>query len=423
MTGDDLRAKLTSPHKGATLAIVAAALGYFVDVYDLWLYSVLRVKSLNGLGITDDAQVKALGEMLLNWQMGGFLVGALAFGLMADRKGRLTVLFGSILLYSAANIANGFVQDVTWYAVCRFVAGVGLAGELGAGIALVSELVPKDKRGWATTIVATIGVAGSVAAALFGKNFEWRTGYWVGGGMGLILLLIRLGVYESGMFEGVLKNSNVRRGDFLSIFRRAESTSRYLATIFVGAPVWFFAAMFMTFSKELQDALGVVPPHSAPDIVMIGAIGLTFGDVIFGALSQIWRSRRKAIGAALALMTLSVAAIFFFGHSPAAFYWLMLAAGIAAGYWAVFVTTAGETFGTNLRGTVAISAPCFVRGMVIPMTLVRGQLTPSLGILGATATVGLIMLAMAVWSVWRLPETYGRDLDFIEGGEPVPSIA
>jgi MFS transporter, putative metabolite:H+ symporter len=409
--------------RGATLAIVAAALGYFVDVYDLWLYSVLRVASLNGLGITDDAQVKSVGEMLLNWQMGGFLVGALAFGLLADRKGRLTVLFGSILLYSLANLANGFVQDVTMYAVCRFVAGVGLAGELGAGIALVSELVPKDKRGWATTIVAAIGVAGSVAAAVFGKYFEWRTGYIVGGAMGIVLLFIRIGVYESGMFEKVLQSSNVKRGDFLSIFRKAESTSRYLATIFVGAPVWFFAAMFMTFSKELQEALGVSPPHSGADIVLIGAIGLTVGDVLFGALSQVWRSRRKAIGAALVLMTLAVSAIFFFGHTPSAFYALMLVAGVAAGYWAVFVTTAGETFGTNLRGTVAISAPCFVRGMVIPMTLLRGQLTPSLGILGATAAVGLVMLAMAVWSVWRLPETYGRDLDFVEGAEPVPTVA
>jgi MFS transporter, putative metabolite:H+ symporter len=401
-----------------TLAVVAAALGYFVDVYDLWLFAVLRVKSLNALGITDKAQVQQIGEWLLNWQMAGFILGAIAFGVLSDKRGRLTVLFGSILTYSLANIANGFVTDVNAYAVCRFVAGVGLAGELGAGIALVSELVGKHTRGWATTLVATTGVAGSVAAAEFGTWFDWRVSYWIGGGMGLALLVLRMSVFESGMFERVQKDSSVRRGDFLGLFKTREVATRYLATILCGAPVWFFAGLFMTFSPELQRNLGIADAHAAPAIIMVSAIGLTLGDVVFGGLSQLWKSRKKAFLAAFAVMTAAILAIFFVARDKQTFYWLMFVAGLGAGYWAVFVTTAGETFGTNLRGTVAITAPSFVRGLVIPLTLIRGWATPALGPLGATGALGAAVLCLAIWAVWRLPETYGTDLDFVE---PQPS--
>lgn len=408
----------TGKKGGAGLAVAAAALGYFVDVYDLWLFAVLRVSSLNGLGITDPAQVKGVGEFLLNTQMAGFILGAIGFGILSDRKGRLAVLFGSILTYSLANIANGFVHDVPAYAVCRFVAGVGLAGELGAGIALVSELVGKHMRGWATTLVATTGVAGSVAAAQFGTIFDWRVSYWIGGGMGLALLVLRLSVFESGMFERTAQREDVRRGDFLGLFRTRELAGRYLATILAGAPVWFFAGLFMTFSPELQRGLGIADPFPAPPIIMVSAIGLTFGDVLFGGLSQLWKSRKKAFHAAFVLMAAAVAAIFLFARDKHAFYWLMFVAGLGAGYWAVFVTTAGETFGTNLRGTVAITAPSFVRGLVIPLLLVRSAVEPALGFLGATAALGVAILAAALWAVWRLPETYGTDLDFVE---PQPS--
>ncbi|MFM9872344.1 MAG: MFS transporter [Fimbriimonadaceae bacterium] len=408
-----MRSTKTATKSGATLAIIAAALGYFVDVYDIWLFAVLRVASLNGIGITDPEKVKSIGEFLLNIQMGGFIIGAIIFGIISDRKGRLAVLFGSILLYSVANIANGFVSSVEMYAICRFVAGMGLAGELGAGVALVSELVPKESRGWATTLVATCGVAGSVAAAVFAKSFHWQTSYWIGGGMGIALLLLRIGVFESGHFEKLKDQSDVKRGDFLGLFKTKERTTRYLATILNGAPVWFFAAMFMTFAKELQTALGITNQINVPDAIMIGAIGLTVGDIIFGGLSQILKSRKKAFLIALTLMAVAITAIFFTKDGNS-FYWLMFIAGVGAGYWAVFVTTAGETFGTNIRGTVAITAPSFVRGMVIPLTLFRNFITPQTSILGATAITGIIVLALAVWAVLRLPETYGRNLDFVE---------
>lgn len=400
----------------ATLAIIAAALGYFVDVYDLWLFAVLRVSSLKGLGIQDPEQIKAVGEVLMNWQMGGFILGAIFFGVLSDKKGRLAVLFGSILLYSVANIANGFVHSVEAYAVCRFIAGVGLAGELGAGIALVSELVPRAMRGWATTLVATTGVAGSVAAAEFGTHSDWRVSYWIGGGMGIALLLLRLGVFESGMFNKILERPDVPKGNFLALFKDRATTKRYLATILCGGPVWFFAGLFMTFSPELQKGLSISDAHPAPPIIMISAIGLTLGDVIFGGISQYLKSRKKAFFLAIGLMTIAICAIFAFAHDKHSFYWLMFVAGLGAGYWAVFVTTAGETFGTNLRGTVAITAPSFVRGLVIPLLWVRNAMTPSTGFIMATQILGIAVLLLAIWAICALPETYARDLDFIEPG-------
>lgn len=400
--------------RGLKLAIVAAALGYFVDVYDIWLYAVLRTPSLKALGYADPAQIKHIGEWLLNWQMAGFIFGAIGFGVLSDKKGRLTVLFGSILMYSVANIANGFVTDVNTYAMCRFFAGFGLAGELGAGITLVSELIEKSSRGWATTAIASIGVAGSVAAAKFANMFDWRVGYWIGGGMGLALLLLRFQVFESGMFERVLSDTSVRRGDFLGLVRTKERATRYLALVVSGWPVWFFAGLFMTLSPELQAALQIKDPYPASEIVLIGAVGLTIGDVLFGVLSQVLKSRKRSMLAALALMTAAISAIFFATHDKQTFYWLIFVAGLGAGYWAVFVTTAGEVFGTNLRGTVAITAPSFVRGLVIPLTLVRTALEPRIDFLPATGLLGVCVLACALWGVFRIPETYGRDLEFVE---------
>lgn len=397
----------------AGMAVAAAALGYFVDVYDIWLYSVLRKKSLMSLGISDPDQIKSIGEWLLNWQMAGFMVGAVAFGVLSDKKGRLAVLFGSILTYSLANLANGFVQDVNAYALCRFVAGMGLAGELGAGIALVSELIPPTKRGWATTLVAFTGVAGSVAAALVGGQMDWRISYIIGGVMGLALLLLRLGVLESSLFERTA-HSNVARGRFLDLFRTKERASRYLAAILSGGPVWFFAGMFMTFGPELQTALGVTAPKEAPAIVLMGAVGLTLGDLVFGSFSQVVKSRKKAMMAAILFLTLAMAGILAFARTGESFVWLTFVAGLGAGYWAVYVTTAGEVFGTNLRGTVAITAPSFVRGMVIPMTLARTALTPSLGLVSSTIVLGVGAACASLWAVNRLPETYGTDLDYVE---------
>lgn len=398
---------------GRLLAILVAALGYFVDVFDIWLFSSVRKASLEGLGFTGD-EVKRVGEALLNWQMGGFIIGAILFGVVADRRGRLAVLFGSIITYSIANVANGFVQDYTAYAACRFVAGVGLAGELGAGIALVSELVSTARRGWATTFVATVGVSGSVAAPLVAGAVDWRTAYFIGGGMGLLLLFMRIGVLESGLFAQIKDRDDIRRGDFLALFRSSERFKRYMATILSGAPVWFFAGLMMTFSPEVQQSLGIAEPNPAPKVIAIAALGLCIGDVVFGALSQFLKSRRKAFWIAYAWIATVVAIIFLTSRSASSFFWLMFIGGIGAGYWAVFVTTAGEVFGTNLRGTVATTAPSFVRGLVIPMTLCARWLEPYLGPIGALAALGGLVLVAAAWSVAVLPETFHRDMNFVE---------
>lgn len=398
----------------ATTAIIAAALGYFVDVYDIWLFAVLRNSSLKSLGFTSDQDLKSIGEFLLNTQMLGFVLGAIFFGVLSDKKGRLTVLFGSILTYSLANLANAFVHDVNTYAICRFFAGMGLAGELGAGIALVSELVPKDKRGWATTLVATVGVFGSVAAAKTATNFDWRVGYMIGGGMGLALLVFRFSVFESGMFNQILEQPNVRRGDFGSLFRNSDRLKRYTAIVLAGLPVWYFAALFQTFSPELQKGLAIQPAHAAPDVILIGSIGLTVGDLLFGGLSQIVKSRKGSMLCALALMAVAITAIFTVARDRDTFYWLMFVAGVGAGYWSVFVTTASELFGTNLRGTVAITAPSFVRGLVVPLTILRTAMTPQTGLIGATQILGVVVLIGAVVSVLSIRETYGTDLEYVE---------
>lgn len=396
-----------------TLAIVVASLGYFVDVFDIWLFSSVRKASLEGLGLTPD-QVKSIGESLLNWQMAGFILGALIFGVIADRRGRLAVLFGSIVTYSLANIANGFVVDVTQYAACRFLAGVGLAGELGAGIALVSELVSTAKRGWATTFVATVGVSGSIAAPLIAKAVDWRTAYFIGGGMGLLLLLMRIGVFESGMYEEVKARDDIKRGDLRLLFGSKERLRRYLAITLSGAPVWFFAGLMMTFSPEVQTSLGIPNPKPAPDIIAIAAFGLCVGDLIFGGISQFFKSRKVAFWIAYVWIAAVVSSIFLWVRNADLFFWMMFIGGLGAGYWAVFVTTSGEVFGTNLRGTVATTAPSFVRGLVIPMTLGKRAIEPMLGAIGSIATIAAITLVLAAWAVWSLPETFHRDMDYVE---------
>ena len=399
-----------------TAAVIVAALGYFVDIYDLILFSIVRVESLKSLGITAPQQVTDQGLFLINMQMGGMLLGGILWGVLGDKKGRLSVLFGSILLYSLANIANGFVTTIDQYAWLRLVAGIGLAGELGAGITLVSESLPKEKRGYGTMIVATIGVSGALLGYWVGQQLGWRNAYFVGGGLGLALLLLRVSVFESGMFEQQAR-SDVARGNFLSLFTNPARLSKYLRILLIGVPLWFVVGILVTLAPEFGRALGLTGEVTAGLAVFWCYFGLVFGDFFSGALSQLWHSRNKALQVFLVFCALLVGVYLFGvkGASPTVFYAVCFVLGVSVGFWALFVTVAAEQFGTNLRATVATTAPNFARGAVVGLVPAFKYLSGALGgIVPGAAVLGGLSLLVAFWAVRTLPESYGKDLDYVE---------
>ncbi len=397
------------------LTVLVAALGYFVDMFDLLLFPIVRQPSLTDLGIPQgDAQVSAT-FLLLNSQMVGMLLGGIFWGILGDKKGRLSTLFGSIALYSVANIANAFVDGIPAYAAWRFLAGLGLAGELGAAVTLVSEILPKNLRAYGTAVVAGVGIFGTVTASLVGKYLPWRVAYLVGGGLGLLLLVTRFSLRESGMFRDLGEQEGVRRGDFLSLFTSRERFFRYLRCILIGLPTWFVVAILITSAPEFAPKIGVTGPVVAGTAVAFCYGGITLGSLASGILSQLWGSRRKVV-LLFILGTLAGVATYLTvrGMTPAAFYALAGYLGLATGYWAVFVTIAAEQFGTNLRATVATTVPNFVRGAVPLITGSFSLLLGPLGFIGSAWTVGLVCIALALASLWGMAETAGRDLDFLE---------
>lgn len=410
MSLKQLREVLTGPAK---IAVVVSALGYFVDAYDLVLFSITRVISLKSMGL-NDAEVLSSGAALLQWQMTGMMIGGILWGILGDKRGRIQVLFGSIFLYSVANILNAFVTDVEHYKWLRFFAGLGLAGELGAGITLVSELLPKHLRGMGTTFVATVGVMGVVVAALVGKELDWQTAYLIGGVGGFCLLLLRISVHESGMFKN-LEAKQVSRGNFLMILGNRARLLRYLQALFIGIPIWGVIGVVITFSPEITAALGIQGAINVPDAILYHYIGLTIGDFGTGYLSQVMHSRKKILWCSIILMALSTLyTLNLHGATANTYYFLFFLMGLFVGYWAVFVTTAAEQFGTNLRATVATTAPNFVRFTAVPATAAFKAWKDSLGIpLSASLICGTLIL-IALLALWKLPETYGVDLDYIE---------
>lgn len=393
--------------------VVVAALGYFVDIYDLLLFGIVRVASLRDIGVPED-QLLDKGVLLINTQMIGLLVGGVLWGVLGDKKGRLSVLFGSIALYSIANIANAFVSTVEAYAVWRFIAGIGLAGELGAAITLVSETMSKEHRGYGTAVVAGVGILGAVAAAVVGDYFSWQTAYIIGGVMGLALLALRVSMFESGMFEQT-RHVECARGDLRMLVFPLSRFLRYARCILIGVPVWFVVGILLTFSPELARELGVQSPIEAGKSIMWGYAGLALGDFTSGWLSQILRSRRKIVGTFLTI-TSALICVYLFSRnlSGTGFYTLCFLMGVGCGYWAVFVTIAAEQFGTNLRATVTTTVPNFVRGAVVPLTLAFTALNPSLGLIHSAMVVGALTMVVAFASLWFMRETWGKDLDYIE---------
>jgi putative MFS transporter len=405
--------------RAITLAVLVAALGYFVDLFDLILFTVLRRPSLLALQVDPDAW----GRLLLNTQLTGMLLGGVVWGVLADRRGRLAVLFGSIIMYSVANLLNAFVVDVWTYAALRFIAGFGLAGELGAGITLVSELMPKRSRGLGTTVVAAVGLAGAVVAGLSGNALTnaypehgWRIAYAIGGILGLLLLALRVGLLESGIFRGTV-DAAVSRGNILMLAWPPERLFRFLRVILVGMPIWFAGGVLFVFSPEIGASLGLKPAPTAGMVVVWAYTGVVLGDLATGLISQ-WLRRRKAVigGCMIAYAAAIVAVMTWGGTSIEVYYGLMCLLGATTGYWVLFVTVASEQFGTNLRATVTTSAPNFVRGAAVPIVdlwfIARNSAEMSIGT--ATISVGLSCIAVGMLALLFMRESFHVDLDYLE---------
>jgi MFS transporter, putative metabolite:H+ symporter len=395
------------------LAVIVSALGFFVDVYDLLLFGIIRKPSLTDLGLSP-AEVLTQGEQIISIQMIGLLVGGILWGIIGDKKGRLNVLFGSILIYSIANILNGMVTNTIQYILMRFMAGVGLAGELGAGITLISELLPKEKRGVAAALIASFGILGAVTAYFMKEIFFWRTCYYIGGGLGLGLLALRVRVQESNLYSQ-LKTQTVERGNFLMFFTNKDRFLRYVKCILIGLPAWYIIGVLVTFSDQFGAAFGIndIDPGKA---IMFLYLAIAFGDLSVGLLSQQLQSRKKALFIFYGI-TILFTVLFFLqeGGSAVTFYFICVGLGYGTGFTVVYITMSAEQFGTNLRASAAISIPNMVRG-ALPLIILLFKFMRTLFdnyVTGAWVT-GLILMTIAVVAAIKTEETFGKDLNFVE---------
>lgn len=395
------------------LAVIVSALGFFVDVYDLLLFGIVRKPSLADLGLSPE-DVRTQGELIISVQMIGLLVGGIIWGILGDKKGRLKVLFASILMYSVANILNGMVTNIPQYLVLRLIAGIGLAGELGAGVTLVSEILPKEKRGIASAMIASFGILGAVTAFLLNRYFDWRTCYYIGGGLGLILLALRVSVSESGLFQQVT-TTTVSRGNFLMFFNDRDRFSRFIKCFFIGIPAWYIIGVLVTFSDEFGKAFGI-PGIDPGKAIMFLYLAIAFGDLTVGLLSQYLKSRKKALlifyGVTIFFMVLYFTQD---GGSPAYFYAICAGLGYGTGFTVVYITMSAEQFGTNLRASAAISIPNMVRG-ALPLIILLFKLMQNVTgsyVTGAWVT-GVILFAIAIPAAIFTKETFGKELDYVE---------
>lgn len=413
-------------NKSVWFTVCVAALGYFVDIYDIQVFRVVGIESLrDGLKIPAAQIPHYFNDVLFNVQMAGMLIGGLLFGILGDKLGRKSILFSSILLYSLANIANAFVTNIELYVIFRFVAGFGLAGEIGAAITLTTEIMSKTQRGYGTMVIVAMGALGAVFAVFINRNSSglvsiiglqpWQCVYIVGGILGLLLLLLRYQTFESGMFDSVKKDDSIVKGDFLSLFRDKQKLFKYVCCIFIGLPIWFVIGVLIGRCPEIAKTNGVTGIVELPLATMYCYLGLSFGDLISGWLSQIFKNRIKVTAAFIvASSASSLVFLFLKNESVTLFYFLCFLGGALTGFWALFVTIAAEQFGTNIRATVAITAPNFVRGFVIPITLSVSTLTFSFGIINAALWVGIVCMSLAFFSTLFLKETFGKDLNYIE---------
>jgi MFS family permease len=414
--------------------VIVAALGYMVDIYDMILFNIVKKESLLALGLGGD-QYASNEILLFNWQLAGMLIGGFLWGVLGDKRGRLSVMFGSIILYSVANIANAFVTTLPAYAVVRFIAGIGLAGELGAGVTVVVEAMSKEYRGYGTMLIVTMGALGGVLASLMGSEGQlvadsvngtfglqlagWQMAYLIGGVLGLFLLFLRLGLHESGMFAR-LKQSTVERGNFLMLFAKPILFRRYIYCFFIGLPTWYIVGIVLSLGLNLVEEQGVKNLVMST-VILYFYLGFTAGDLVNGALGQLLKSRKKVIIGSLMFSVLVLVAYFFSSSSsPEFYYWLYFLIGFFAGYWALFITVSSEQFGTNIRATVTTTIPNFVRGAAIIMTLGYKSLSEQFQELTpypkntAALVVGVICFSLAAYGIYKIRDTYNKELDYVE---------
>lgn len=400
------------------ITIIIAALGYFVDIYELLLFSIVRKPSLLGLGVLGDAAILQASTKVINWQMVGLLIGGILWGVIGDKKGRLSVLFGSIILYSVANYATGYVQTVDQYAWARFIGGIGLAGELGAGITLVSELLPRSRRGLGTSLVAGIGLLGAVFAYfVFKMTNDWRLCYKIGGVLGILLLLLRVKVSESLMFDK-LKTSNIQKGNFFMFFTNGVRFKKYMLAILIGLPTWYVIGILMNLSKEFAGNLYIGSLVDSGKATMFGYIGISIGDVTIGFVSQYFKSRKKALF--LFYVFTIISSILYFSNlnnSDSMMYFICGLLGFSSGFWAIFVTMGAEQFGTNLRATAATTIPNMVRGALPLMNLMFLELfqeTWKWDLIKSGIVTGIIVMIIAIVAALFTEETFRKKMNFVE---------
>ena len=395
------------------IAVLAAGLGFFIDAFDLFLFNVYRIPSLKDLGVKED-ELTSVGESLLSIQMWGMMVGGILTGVLADKKGRVAALFGSIILYSLANIANGFVTDVDSYAVIRFLAGVGLAGELGAGITLVGESMPPEKRGYGTIMVATLGALGAVTAGLAGDFLPWRQAFIAAGAAGFLLLLFRMKSMETGLFIDA-KKSDKPKGSLIQLFRSPKRTIRYIACILMGVPIWYSVGLLITLTPELAKWHQLDGVKLSTCFILF-QVGIASGDLSSGVLSQLLQSRKKVLTGYMILAIIATIAHFWLLYHNGNIAITSFLMGLGCGYLSVFVTATSEHFGTNLRVTVTATVTNFMRGAVVVLIPLHQWLEKTFDL---SLTIGLILTGMLVWllallATALLPETYGKNLHYEE---------
>jgi len=399
-------------HKIFNIAVIVAALGYFVDIYDLILYILVRNPSLKDIGVPAE-QMKQIGIHLFNYQMVGMLCGGIVWGILGDKKGRMTALFLTILIYSLANIANGFVQTVEQYQWLRFIAGFGLAGELGLGITLVTETMSKETRGYGTMIVAGVGLCGTVLAYLI-SEWGWRETYWLGGILGLMLLVLRIYIHESGMYHSV-KEQNVSRGNFLGVFTKGKQAYKFFLCILVGLPVWFVIGILISYASEFATYMNVQGTIAPSKAVLIHYVGAAIGSIVTGMLGQILHSRKKSLNISLITLLLFTVGYFYcFNASASVFYLFIFLMGISQGYWGVFVTVASEQFGTNIRSTITTTVPNFVRGAAAIMTTMWQSMSASSNIMQSAIIIGGVVILLSFLATYLIEETFGKELNYVE---------